>query len=267
MTTKQLNQYLAFAKQLALESGTIMLRYFRAADIGVAWKEDNTPVTVADMTINQLVVDRIKTTYPDHGVIGEEASFEPEREIVWVVDPIDGTVPYSLGMPASTFCLALVKRGEVQVSVVYDPFQERLYHATLGGGSFMNTIKLAVSKQADYQHSYFFGGSSAKPDQADLSHLITYLRKQGAKSVMLSNYSYISALVATGELLMAFMPYGSPWDAAAISLIVQEAGGRATDLKGNARAYNEWGEGILLSNAVIHDNLVKLIAEHAHFRD
>jgi myo-inositol-1(or 4)-monophosphatase len=97
---------LRFATDLAQEAGAIMDRYFRAEDIGTELKQDLTPVTVADTTINDLVIDRVQQSYPEHGVLGEENSYEPTRDRIWVVDPIDGTVPFSLGIPTSTFSLA-----------------------------------------------------------------------------------------------------------------------------------------------------------------
>ncbi len=74
---------LEFAKGLALEAGGIMRRYFNAEDIGTTWKQDNTPLTVADTTINELVISRVKEMFPKDGVIGEEASYETERPRVW----------------------------------------------------------------------------------------------------------------------------------------------------------------------------------------
>ena len=129
MTRLGYEKELDFAKQLAQDAGEIMRRYFQSDDIGTELKEDNTPLTIADTKINQLAIDRVKQVFPRCGVIGEEDSFETEREELWVVDPIDGTKPYSLGIPVSTFCLAYAVNGDVKVSVVYDPFQDRLYHA------------------------------------------------------------------------------------------------------------------------------------------
>lgn len=258
MNSSELQGYLEFAKGLAVEAGIIMKRYFRAEDIGTEWKEDSTPVTVADTIINKLVIDRVKEVYPEFGIIGEEDSHEPSRDYVWVVDPIDGTIPFSLGIPVSTFCLALVYKGDVQISVVFEPFQDRLFSAMLGGGAFMNDKKIHVSSDKDFKNKYLFGSSWVKKGEKDLRDVLHTLREKGVKTLNLPSYSYMAALVASGEFVAAFMTYGSQWDAAAISLIVEEAGGKASDLNGQTRKYHEWGEGILLTNGVVHDDIVRL---------
>src|SRR5690606_26788011 len=102
MTDREKTEYLSFAKQLAIEAGAIMHKYHRSARRTTTWKDDNSPVTLADRDINSLVIQKIKDTFPDHGVIGEEESYEADRSYVWVVDPIDGTAPFDLGMQCST---------------------------------------------------------------------------------------------------------------------------------------------------------------------
>lgn len=254
--------YLEFAKGLAAEAGVIMRRYFRAEDIGTEWKEDNTPLTVADTKINQLVIDRVKKGFPEHGVIGEEDSYETKRDYVWVVDPIDGTIAFSMGIPVSSFCMALVYKGDVQVSVVFEPFQDRLFSAVLGQGAFMNGQKINVSKYTDVKNKYFMGVDWMSSGQKNLGPAIETLKKQQAKLLSELSFSFMGALVAKGDMFAAFMAYGSPWDAAAISLIVEEAGGKATDLEGNARKYNQWSDGIIVTNGTIHDEIVRM-TKHA----
>ncbi|QQS18795.1 hypothetical protein IPL68_01860 [Candidatus Saccharibacteria bacterium] len=127
---------LQFAKSLALEAGAIMRHYFRSDELAITHKQDLTPLTVADTQINALVIERVKKEFPAYGVLGEEASFEPHRELLWVVDPIDGTSPFSCGIPVSTFSIALVHRkdGQPYVSVTYDPYLDELMFATKNGG-------------------------------------------------------------------------------------------------------------------------------------
>lgn len=262
MTDQQLAQAFDFAKSLAVDAGVVIKRYFQAADIGIEWKEDSSPVTVADHTVNDMVIKQVKAHYPEHGVIGEEGSFEPEREWVWVVDPIDGTSPFSLGMPLSTFCLALVHAGEVQLSVVFDPFQDRMFTAQLGKGAHVNGVKISVSSQSTFDKQYAMTfRSQLKPDHQAINHMFDQVQKEGAKIYMFASFSYAGILVAEGNFVMACMQYGSPWDAAAISLIVQEAGGMATDIYGNPRKYNQWGDGLLLSNGKVHDRIIALTNE------
>lgn len=267
MTSKDRASYLEFAKGLAQEAGVIMKRYFRADDIATEWKEDNSPITIADKTINSLVIERVKEAFPEHGVLGEEESFEPNRKRVWIVDPIDGTSPYSLGMPLSTFCLALVDEGRVQVSVVYDPVLDRLYSASLGEGATVNDQQLKVSDKNTFDQAYTMGFSGLGPRQEPLEPIIEAIRSKGGRVISVPSFSYMAAHVATGDLVLCYMAYGSPWDAAAISLIVEEAGGKVTDMYGKERTYPEWGEGLLVSNgSVLHDDVLEMI-RNANPRD
>ncbi len=260
MTDAELASALDFAKGLAHEAGVIMKRYFRADDIGIELKEDDSPVTVADNTVNALVIEKVKAHYPEFGVIGEEDSYETEREWLWVVDPVDGTSPFSLGLPLSTFCLALVHKGNVQLSVVYDLFLDRLFTAQLGMGALVNGEPLKVSAVNDFKNQYALGFRSLKKENHEsINDMFDELQRRGTSFYSFPSFTYGGLLVAEGRFIAACMQYGSPWDAAAISLIVQEAGGTVTDLSGKPRKFNEWGDGLLVSNGLVHDEIVRLI--------
>lgn len=261
MSDEELNKYLEFAQSLAVDAGEVMRKYFRSDSLQTSWKEGTSPVTIADTEINRMVIDRIKETYPPHGVFGEEESFENDRETIWVVDPVDGTAPFELGIPAATFCLALVHEGKVQVSVVYDPFQDQLFSAVRGRGTRVNGNPAQIPQSSDITHKYIFRPSVTSNNSEDFSFVEKEVRKQGAKIMAFSSFSYLASLILEGKMVAAFMSYGSPWDAAAISLIIQEAGGKATDLSGQERVYNDWADGILVSNGALHDKMVGLIKD------
>lgn len=254
---------LDFAKDLADQAAKIMKRYFRAEDIGIEWKEDKTPVTQADTKINRLVIDEVKKQFPDHGVIGEEESHNTDAKFVWVVDPVDGTMPFSIGIPVSTFSLALVDHntGNTIVGVVCDPALKHVYWAEKGKGAFLNDVALKVSIKNTLEGSYLsiIGGTSKLAFGGQVSVLA---RENGALYVHLMSQAYSAAKVATGELHGSIFGYGAPWDCAAVSLIVEEAGGIVTDLHGNRRRHDEWGEGCILSaNDEIHRELLKIVNE------
>src|SRR3990167_5987378 len=145
--------YLEFAKKLALQAGKIMLEHFQIG-ITTEMKGDNTPVTIADKAINSLVIKEISEAYPKHSVIGEEESSKKKgAEYVWVCDPIDGTLPYSLGMPINVFSLALVHDGQPIVAVVHDPYMKRLYWAEKGEGAFLNGKPIKVSQTSNLKEA------------------------------------------------------------------------------------------------------------------
>lgn len=261
----ELDEYLNFAKELAKEAGEIMSRYFRAHDIGTTIKSDNTPLTVADTAINDLVIEKVKAKYPDHGVIGEEASFNEDASMFWVVDPVDGTIPFSLGLPFSSFSLGLVdkKDGQPLVGVIYDPFLHNLYSAVVGRGSYLNDTKIHTSKQETLQNSYVSICGSFKEDAKTGLYIgsgdyIEALSDKGAKYFSLLSQAYSAARVASGEFVGSLFSYGSPWDSAAAAVIVTEAGGVVTDLDGKSRRYDRFGKGCILSaNQKVHQELIR----------
>jgi fructose-1,6-bisphosphatase/inositol monophosphatase family enzyme len=141
----QMEEYLEFAKGLAKQAGQIMLDYFDG-DQQVEIKADNSPVTIADKTINDLVINEIAKAYPDHGVVGEEASTDKQdQEYVWFCDPVDGTKAFTWGLPTAMFSLALVTKGRPVMGVAYDPFLKRMFTAVKGQGAFCNGEKISVS--------------------------------------------------------------------------------------------------------------------------
>lgn len=256
---------LAFAKDLADEAGKIMRHYFRAEDIGTTWKEDNTPVTIADIKINNLVIKKVKSSFPTHGVLGEEASFEPKRDLIWVVDPIDGTVPFSLGIPVSTFLLALVDRSDGQpvVAVAYDPYLQHLYSATKGGGAFLNGVRLKTSTSNSFFKGYAsIYGPPVQTEKVDYwpGKTIDQMRVRGSKTLNFVSGGYTAVKIASGEFVALVMGFGSPWDTAAVCLLVEEAGGLVTDLEGNKRRFDEFGLGcVLAANQTLLTEMLEIV--------
>ena len=251
-------QYLAFAKQLAYDAGDVMLKYFRATD--TVWKSDSTPVTQADTEINSLVIERILAAYPDHSVLGEEESSNLGHEYTWVCDPVDGTMPYSHGLPISTFSLALCRDGAPQIGVVYDPFMKRLFYATAGTGAYCNDEKISVNqngmKNALVDMSAF---PSTNPVADADSRVMTQAFHAGARVTSLWSCIISASLVAQGMYEAVVLNTPTPHDAAAIKVIVEEAGGRVTDLYGNDQRYDQPTKGFIASNGVVHDELVTIM--------
>ncbi len=251
----ELDQYLDFAKELALEAGGVMKRYFRSHELGTTWKEDFTPITEADTQINKMVIERVKAEYPDFGILGEEESYKPERDLVWVVDPVDGTVPFAIGVPLSTFSIALVDRSDGQplVGVIYDPFLDELFYASKGGGCYLNGKRLKTSQATDFKQEYFAISVSRM-------ELINHLREERAHLVYIASGCYFGARVAAGQFLATVHNRDKSWDVAAKALLVAEAGGIVTNYDGEPIRCDENAEGIICAaNKTIHAKLMKLI--------
>ena len=257
-----MRDYLDTAFELAAAAGEIMLEYF---DIGVAtdWKDDDTPVTVADEAINRMVVERLSAQYPEHGVIGEEASWvKPNSRFQWVCDPIDGTLPYTLGIPTNVFSLALCEDGQPIVAVIEDPYLGRTYSATLGGGAFVNEDELAVSGRAELRGSIMNVSGRSRGNAAWGAAIYYDLERAGVQQLHHNSMVYEVIQVASGMFDGAIFTKSTPWDAAAGALLVNEAGGRATDLYGREQRYDGAIKGAIFSNGLLHEELQALVAPH-----
>jgi fructose-1,6-bisphosphatase/inositol monophosphatase family enzyme len=255
-------QYLDFAKQTAYEAGKIMLRYFGTRP-EQSLKEDDTIVTVADTEVNRMVIERVQAAYPDHAVQGEEESHSKESDHIWVCDPIDGTNPYAMELPVSVFSLALVVDGTPVVGVIYDPFRDKLYAAEAGNGAFVNDTPLAVSQKG-------FGGKARmnfdwwpNAPYDILAPLKKLSEEQNVYLLSPGSTTHMAALVAEGEFLASVFAgtTGKNVDIAAAKVIVEEAGGKVTDLFGADQRYDADIKGAIVSNGLVHDDVVRYLAE------
>ncbi len=257
-TKAELTDYLAFATSLAHEAGDVMRRYF-GNDPDSEFKEDDTIVTVADKEINDLVIERVRTKYPGQAVDGEEASHVQKSDVVWVCDPIDGTNPFAMELPVSVFSLALVMDGTPVVGVIYHPFTDKLYTATFGGGAFINEKPLHVSMgQLDAAARVNFDWWP-RAEYDILAPLQKLSQDKGFYLLSPGSTTHMAALVARGEFVASVFPgtKGKNVDIAAAKVIVEEAGGRVTDLFGNEQRYDKDITGAIISNGVVHDVLVQ----------
>lgn len=251
---------LTIAKALASEAGKIMLEYFNSATANPTLKSDRTIVTKADADINDLVIKVLQERTPTYSVWGEEQSaILNGSEFTWVCDPVDGTQPFAKVIPISTFSLALVdKEGRSVVGVVYDPFQDRLYEAVAGNGAFLNGKKITVSATIDLKGAYIDEELWINNEEH-----VTFidpkeaLNKAGSKVTTLCSACITGCFVAQGSYDALLFGQGKPEDIAALSVIVTEAGGKVTDLFGNQQRYDTNIKGAIVSNGLIHDELVE----------
>jgi fructose-1,6-bisphosphatase/inositol monophosphatase family enzyme len=255
-----MEEYLIFAKQLAERAGTIMLDHFKFG-VEHETKADATPVTLADTQINTMVIDAVTAKYPEHSVMGEEESSDTSgTEYIWVCDPIDGTIPFTLGIPTSMFSLALVHNGVPMVGVLYDPYSKRMFEAVKGQGAFLNGEKIQVNTETPPQ------GYVALPAMqyglTNTAGLVGDAIQSGIRALSLCCATYEAMLVAGGQIVASVFPGKTPWDIAAVKVIVEEAGGMVTDLHGNDQRYDQPINGAVVSNGVVHSQFVELVEKH-----
>ncbi|MFA5954491.1 MAG: inositol monophosphatase [Patescibacteria group bacterium] len=253
-------EFKEFAEDFARRAGGIMRENF-SLGMRKDWKSDGGPVTETDLSINSLLISEVKKRFPDHRILAEEQSdLSGSSPYTWVCDPVDGTIPFSHGIPISTFSLALTKNGESILGVVYDPFQSRLYSAVKGEGAFMDGNKMHVSTKDQLKLS---AGEYEMFEMAkyDVNKLQERLTNEGVKLMRLCSVVYPSVLVAAGELAFTIFPHTTAHDGAAIKVIVEEAGGKVTNIFGEEQAYDTEIEGFIASNGFLHKTLVDLCKE------
>lgn len=256
---QDLHALLAWAVQLARSAGEIMREYSRMTQKGVEIKRDNTPVTAADKKINELVITRVTHDFPEHGVLGEEASVHTDRKQLWVCDPIDGTEGFILGMPTAMFSLAYVVDGQPMATVMYEPLLDKLFAAVKGGGAFENGQPIRVSDQKSLQGAHIAFSPRLKQIFAQKAFYDSLLVAE-AIPVMVSGEAFRGGLTAAGRIDAHVFPGRGAHDIAALKLIVEEAGGRVTDLSGKEQRYDSAIYGAIVSNGHLHEHIVELMA-------
>ncbi len=256
-------QYLEFAKDIAKEAGNIMLKYLKM-DNGANYKGDKTIVTLADKEINTYLIEKVKEKFPEHSVDGEEETFG-QSDYVWVCDPVDGTAMYARHIPVAVFSLALVVNGVPIVGVVYDVFTDNLYSAIKGKGAYKNNEKINVNNipLEDMRSVCHF---DMWPEARKTYNVYDVINELGKKSYFVSIGSVIRACmcIASGEFNLVIFPGTTHknCDIAAVKVIVEEAGGKVTDLFGNEQRYDKSINGAVVSNGLVHDEVVKTIEKY-----
>ena len=217
-------------------------------------------VTQVDGLSEAAIREVIAATYPDHAVLGEEEGLGAgpvAGAARWIVDPLDGTVNYAHGYPVFCASVGLEVGGQRVVGAVFDPTRNELFTATRGGGAFLNGKPIGVSATPTLTtpalvatgFPYDFSGGRNLALVERLLRLGVPVRRPGAAALDLCN-------VACGRM-DAFWEFGlKPWDSAAGSLIVEEAGGRVTNAAGEADVY---GEMIVATNGHLHPELLEVL--------
>lgn len=223
-------------------------------------------VTEVDKGTETLIRKLIHTHFPDHQILGEEG-IEPgedalekalkatmEAEYVWIVDPIDGTTNFVHGFPVFAVSIALAHKGEIIVGVIYDPNRDEMFVAEKGKGAYVRGRRMYVSDENELGQSLLATGFVPDPAAAEYNMRGFQTILPQARSVRCAGSAAIHmAYVAAGRLSGFWESGLKVWDVAAGVLLVQEAGGKVTDLRGNP--YTLETKDILATNGKIHEQI------------
>jgi myo-inositol-1(or 4)-monophosphatase len=217
---------LAFAESLAIETGKHLLGFFDTSGTDVNLKEDNSVVTEADLSADELITQSIRSSFPGESLISEELqpTIDDSEGPIWVVDPLDGTTNFSLGMPIWGVSIARLLNGWPSIGAVYFPVLEELFTAQSGFGAYLNGEEIFTQLPISGQPNSFFSCCTRTHQRYNVS--IRY------KTRILGSACYSLCAVARGMAVLGFEATPKIWDLAASWLIVAEAGGAIESFNG-----------------------------------
>ena len=245
---------LEIAVEAARAAGEIALKYYRTG-FNVTLKSDRTPVTQADREAEKTIIGILSHAYPDHGFLGEEFGARGREDVRWIIDPIDGTKNFVRHIPVWATLIALEEGGNVTVGVIYNPVTGDLYTARRGHGAYLNGVRLSVSSIANLASSALVHAGLRLLREA--GHWDGFVRLVDATERQRGFGDYLGyTLVAEGKAELYMEADLKPWDLAPCRLLVEEAGGRFTDLSGASTIYSG---NALATNGRVHDAALALL--------
>ena len=253
--------YLEISAGIAREAGALLHGYFER-HIGFELKGEFDLVTEADRASEKLVIERLRAHFPEHSIVAEESGGHAgaSPEYCWYVDPLDGTTNFAHGFPMYNVTLALERAGEIVAGVIFDPERNELFAAERGAGARLNGQPIHVSRVRRIDDALVATGFPSRKRHQNVNvhfyyqlAMITHgVRRAGAAALDL-------AYVACGRL-DAFWEFGlNPWDIAAGTLLVSEAGGRCSDMHGGPMRLR--GPDLLADNGAVHAEMLQVFDE------
>jgi myo-inositol-1(or 4)-monophosphatase len=245
----------------ATNAGAAQLKNFFNGDFTISNKEGiNNLVTQADFAADKAIREVIKRNHPDHGIVSEEdVEVLSNSDYKWIIDPIDGTVNFANGIPICCVSIGLEYKGEMLMGAVFNPIMNEYFIAEKGKGAFLNDQKISVSDKPDlltsclvtgFPHNYLY------EENGPLQVFEKFIRK-GIPVRRLGSAAIDLCWVAAGRFDGFYEHQLHAWDSAAGFIIVEEAGGKVTNLKGEK--YSPYKFGLIATNGRIHNELVAVV--------
>jgi histidinol-phosphatase len=249
---------LQLALDLADAADAITMRHYQSTSLAVRTKSDKTPVSEADEAVERMIRERVTAERPGDGVVGEEfGSDDATTNRRWIIDPIDGTKNYVRGIPIFATLIGLEENGRMVAGVVSAPAMERRWWAASGEGAFCHALgttrAMRVSSVDTLEQAHLTYDSILDFDQHGGAVRFLSLMRRCTRSRGFGDF-WAHMLVAEGAVEIALEPAVAIWDMAPVQVIVEEAGGRFTDMRGDARID---GGSALSTNGLVHDAVLE----------
>ena len=250
-------EFLDFAMDAAWQAGQFTLAHFQTG-VDVEWKSDKSPVTAADQGAERLLRELIARRFPGHAILGEEfGEADKDSSYRWILDPIDGTQSFIRGVPLYGVLIGLEVDGDVIVGVAHFPGLQETISAARGEGCRWNGRLATVSRVSRIEEALV---AHTEVTTLEDERTRPFWERIKAVSGLQRGWSdcYGHCLVATGRAEVMLDPLMKPWDCAALSPILQEAGGTFTDWEGEATIY---GGDAISTNGVLFDQVKKMLEQ------
>jgi myo-inositol-1(or 4)-monophosphatase len=259
-----MNSHLESAVEIAREAGALLATYFERR-VPFELKGEFDLVTEADRASEKLVIERLQSHFPQHGIVAEEGGGHTSpSEYRWYVDPLDGTTNFAHSLPIFNVTLALERAGEMVVGVVFDPIRQEMFTAERGSGAWLNSgqnnRRISVSAVSRLDSSLLCTGFPTRRRRLSVNVHFYHQLAMATHGVRRTGSAAIDlAWVACGRL-DGFWEFGlKPWDMAAGKLLVAEAGGRVSDMDG--RPHDFESPHLLADNGHLHGQIVEIFGE------
>jgi myo-inositol-1(or 4)-monophosphatase len=269
MTSPNLHPMINVAVKAARTAGSIINRAaLDVESVRISQKQVNDFVTEIDHAAEKSIIETLLAAYPGHGIWAEESGKEhgaKDSEFVWIIDPLDGTTNFIHGFPVYCISIALAVKGKIEQAVVYDPSRNDLFTATKGRGAYLNDRRLRVSKRIRLQECLISTGFPFRPGDdfgtymkmmGDVMPRVAGLRRPGSAALDL-------AYVAAGYTDGFFESGLQPWDVAAGSLLVTEAGGLVGNFSGDSDFLEQ--KECMAGNPRVYGQLVSILGKYSKF--
>ncbi len=241
-----------FIQDIAKQAGKITLDFFKKAEVQYTKKDALDVVTQADLAANKFITESIVREFSNDGIISEETGESKiDAEYVWIVDPLDGTLNFSKGIPAYTVLIARAKAGVIELGVIYDPIHDELCYAKRGDGAYLNGMKVTCSQMKSLDDTV--GCASGNLRLKDMSRLEKMINASSSGKVASTSFYGIGTnalYVATGRRDWYLVTGGALWDHAAPSLILEESGCTITTVDGKPWTFAD--KTMLAANPELH---------------
>jgi myo-inositol-1(or 4)-monophosphatase len=221
-------------------------------------KGDRNLATNLDREAEKIIVDKIKTHFPKHGIIAEEGGKQGySEEYLWIIDPLDGTHNYIRKINIFGVSIGVLYKEKFVGGIIYMPVEKELYVAEKANGSYKNNKRISVSSKSDLKECSISYDSSIRYSPLVMLKGLENLAEEVFNIRMFGSSARVLSYIAEGKLDAAVEFNDRPWDFAGGVCIIEEAGGKLTDLKGNTLSYKTIG--YIASNGIIHKKIKKFV--------